>query len=194
MDQAVRSAPLTRRDWLEAGQALLRKRGVAGLKLRPLAASLGISTGSFYHHFADFDAFLAELARYYSGEQLAEHLRVVHAEATTAYDRIVRASQIAHEVVLSELIAAMRAWARRDPAVAVEVDTLEQGLLAFLAECFADLGFTADEASVRAFVLLSAASGGVTPPELADGKAALGRLIIDMACAGAPKRSAAQES
>jgi len=185
MDQAVRSAPLTRRDWLEAGQTLLRKRGVAGLKLRPLAASLGISTGSFYHHFADFETFLAELARYYSGEQLAEHLRVVRAEASTPYERIVRASQIAHEVVLSELIAAMRAWARRDPAVAVEVDALEQGLQAFLAECFADLGFSADEAKVRAFVLLSAASGGVTPPELTDGKGALGRLIIEMACAGA---------
>ncbi|HVM99597.1 MAG TPA: TetR/AcrR family transcriptional regulator [Caulobacteraceae bacterium] len=190
MAVAARSqVPLSRRDWLEAGQALLRKQGVAGLKLRPLAASLGISTGSFYHHFDDFDAFLAELARYYSGEQLAENLRRVRSEAHTPYERIVRASQVAHEVVLSELIGAMRAWARRDPSVAVEVEALEQALMAFVAECFADLGFSADEAKMRAFVLLCAASGGVTPPDLAAGKGALGRLIIEMACAGAPDAS-----
>jgi AcrR family transcriptional regulator len=180
------AAHLGRRDWLEGGQRLLRREGVSGVKLRPLAESLGVSTGSFYHHFADFDAFLASLAKYYSGEQLAENIAIVRREAATPYERIVRAAQLAAEIALPELIGAMRAWARRDPAVAFDVSTLEQGLMDFLTECFEGLGFTRAEAAVRAFVLLSTASAGVATPRLDGGKPELGRLIIDLVTRSAP--------
>jgi AcrR family transcriptional regulator len=182
------AAPLGRRDWLEAGQRLLRTSGVGGLKLRALADSLGISTGSFYHHFSDFDAYLVALAKYYSGEQLAASIATVMREAHTPYDRIVRASRLAGETALPELIAAMRAWARRDERVAPEVAILEQGLMDFLAECFVSLGFTQEQAVARAFVMLSVAGGEVPPPDLGD-KHRFGGVIIDLVCAGAPTLS-----
>ena len=179
------TAPLGRQDWLEAGQTLLRTSGVSGLKLRAVASSLGISTGSFYHHFSDFDAYLVALAKYYSGEQLAANIATVLREAHTPYDRIVRASQVARDTALPELIAAMRAWARRDERVAPEVAILEQGLMDFLAECFVGLGFTQEQAVARAFVMLSVAGGEVPPPDLGD-KHRFGGVIIDLVCAGAP--------
>jgi AcrR family transcriptional regulator len=179
------ATPLGRRDWLEAGQRLLRASGVGGLKLRALAGSLGISTGSFYHHFSDFDAYLVALAKYYSGEQLAASIATVLREAHTPYDRILRASQLARDTALPELIAAMRAWARRDDRVAPEVAILEQGLMDFLAECFVGLGFTREQAIARAFVMLSVAGGEVAPPDLGD-RHGFGRQIIDLVCAGAP--------
>ena len=178
------TAPLGRRDWLEAGQRLLLVSGVGGLKLRALAGSLGISTGSFYHHFSDFDAYLVALAKYYSGEQLAANIATVLREAHTPYDRIVRASQVAREVALPELMVAMRAWARRDARVAPEVRALEQGLMDFLARCFVELGFQHDQALVRAFVMLSAASSEVALPP--GDKHRLGESIIDLVCDGAP--------
>jgi AcrR family transcriptional regulator len=176
---------LSRRDWLEAGQKLLRTSGVGGLKLRALAASLGISTGSFYHHFSNFDAYLVALAKYYSGEQLAANIATVMREAHTPYDRIVRAWLLARETALPELIAAMRAWARRDERVAPEVAVLEQGLMDVLAECFVGLGFIEEQAVARAFVMLSVAGGEVPPPDLGD-KGRFGRVIIDLVCEGAP--------
>jgi AcrR family transcriptional regulator len=180
------TAPLSRRDWLEAGQLALRTSGAAGLKLRALTAQLGVSTGSFYHHFADFDAFLAALAGFYSGEQLAEQIALVRREAATPYERIVRASALAYEVALPQLIVAMRDWARRDPRAADEVRALEAALLAFLAENFAELGFSADEAAARAYVMVSTASADVARPALAGDDKRLGKLIIDLVCAGAP--------
>ena len=177
--------PLGRRDWLEAGQRLLRTSGVDGLKLRALAASLGISTGSFYHHFSDFDAYLVALAKYYSGEQLAANIAAVLREAQAPYERILRASQVARDVALPELMVAMRAWARRDARVAPEVALLEQGLMDFLAGCFAGLGFTHEQAAARAFVMLSVACAEIAPPGLQD-RSRLGRAIIDLVCDGAP--------
>ena len=179
------AATLCRRDWLEAGQRLLRTSGVGGLKLRALAASLGISTGSFYHHFSDFDAYLVALAKYYSGEQLAANIATVMRDAHTPYDRILRASQVARDTDLPALIAAMRAWARRDQRVAPEVAVLEQGLMGFLAECFVGLGFTREQALARAFVMLAVAGGEVALPDLED-KGRFGRVIIDLVCEGAP--------
>ena len=179
------AAPLGRRDWLEAGQQLLRTSGVGGLKLHALAASLGISTGSFYHHFSDFDAYLVALAKYYSGEQLTANIATVRREAATPHERILRASELAREIDLPSLMVAMRAWARRDARVAAEVAVLEQGLMDFLTECFEGLGFARDAAQVRSFVMMSAASAEVAPPELGDHRR-LGRAIIDLACAGAP--------
>lgn len=180
------TAPLARRDWLEAGQQLLRTAGVGGLKLRALADSLGISTGSFYHHFSDFDAYLVALAKYYSGEQLAANIATVLREAHTPYDRIVRASHLARDTALPELIAAMRAWARRDERVAPEVAVLEQGLIDFLAECFKGLGFTQEQAVVRAFVMLAVAGGETDPPDLGCERSRLGEAILEMVCEGAP--------
>jgi AcrR family transcriptional regulator len=179
------TAPLSRHDWLEAGQALLRTSGVAGLKLHALAGSLYISTGSFYHHFNDFDAYLVALAKYYSGEQLAASIATVLREAHTPYERVVRASVLAHDVKLPELMVAMRAWARRDQRVAPEVAILEQGLMDFLAECFVGLGFSQEQAIARAFVMLSVAGGEVAPPELGD-KGRFRRAIVDLVCEGAP--------
>jgi len=179
------AAPLGRRDWLEAGQILLRGSGVSGLKLRALAGSLGISTGSFYHHFSDFDAYLVALAKYYSGEQLAASIATVLREADTPYDRIVRASLLAHDLKLPELMVAMRAWARRDARVAPEVAILERGLMDFLGSCFVGLGFTREQAVARAFVMLSVATGEVAPPDLGD-RGRFGRVIIDLVCEGAP--------
>jgi AcrR family transcriptional regulator len=179
------AAPLGRRDWLEAGQRLLLTSGVGGLKLRALASSLGISTGSFYHHFNDFDAYLVALAKYYSGEQLAASIATVLREAHTPYDRIVRASLHARDLKLPELMVAMRAWARRDARVAPEVAVLERGLMDFLAECFAGLGFTQEQAAARAFVMVSVATAEVAQPDLGD-RSRFGGMIIDLVCEGAP--------
>lgn len=185
---AKTTAPLGRRDWLEAGQRLLRTDGVGGLKLRKLTDSLGVSTGSFYHHFSDFDAYLVALAKYYSGEQLAASIATVMREAHTPHDRIVRASQLARESSLPELMAAMRAWARRDERVAPEVTVLEQGLMDFLAEGFVGLGFTREQAVARAFVMLSVATAEMPAPDLGD-RGRCGRLIIELLCEGAPARA-----
>ena len=59
----------SRRDWVEAGQALLIEGGIDAVKLSRLTCALGVSTGSFYHHFGSFDDYLTALAEFYGAEQ-----------------------------------------------------------------------------------------------------------------------------
>ena len=47
---------------LEAGEKILRERGVAGLSLRAIAREAGVSHGAPAHHFQDLAGLLSELA------------------------------------------------------------------------------------------------------------------------------------
>lgn len=47
--------------WLEQGYLAFAMAGKAGLKIEVLSQLVGISKSSFYHHFADLDAFMEQL-------------------------------------------------------------------------------------------------------------------------------------
>lgn len=51
----------TRDAWLEHGERQLKAEGAQGLTLERLCLSAGRTRGSFYHHFASTDAFVAAL-------------------------------------------------------------------------------------------------------------------------------------
>lgn len=47
--------------WLECGYVLFALHGPSALKIEPMAAQVGISKSSFYHHFADLEGFQGQL-------------------------------------------------------------------------------------------------------------------------------------
>ena len=159
-----RRKDLTRADWLLAGQAVLRDDGLRALKLRPLAASLGISTGSFYHHFADFEDYLGQLADYFSGEQLMSNLERVKAEAPTPIRRILLASDLALSQDLPRLAMAMRAWARSDERARASVKTVDDVLTTFFADCLEGMGHPPQMALARAYLMVASATADMEPP------------------------------
>ena len=83
-----RQSDLTPRDWLDAGQSLLKRGGLKALKLRRLADELRVSTGSFYHHFPDFDAYQGRLATYFAEAQIEGLLAAVSRGAPDPIGRI----------------------------------------------------------------------------------------------------------
>ena len=52
-DPAPKNTRLHREDWLAHALEALRCEGISGLRVEPLARSLGVTTGSFYWHFKD---------------------------------------------------------------------------------------------------------------------------------------------
>ncbi|MDB5431995.1 MAG: hypothetical protein JWP35_3111 [Caulobacter sp.] len=179
-------ADLTREDWLKAGQALLQSQGLRALRLRTLAAALNISTGSFYHHFKDFDAYLGQLADYFGGQQLHENLERIRASEATPFERIRRVSALAMAENLPRLMLAMRAWARSEPRAAAAVATVDETLIAFFAECLEAMGFTRQQALARGYLLAASGTAEVMPPaEMGEGRA-LRDLILATICGQPP--------
>jgi AcrR family transcriptional regulator len=154
--RAGRNARLGRLDWLEAGQAILCERGPAGLKLAALTRRLGVSTGSFYHHFPDFDAYLSAVAEHYSADQVRATLDAASEGDADPMTRLRRIRSISLKTRLFRLDSAMRVWAATDARAAATMRSAERIVLAFLARAFCDLGYARDEAALRARILLSA--------------------------------------
>ena len=162
----VRLPDLTQRDWLEAGQTLLRRGGLRTLKLRPLADELGVSTGSFYHHFADFDAYQGRLAAHFAETQVTELIDAIGRAEADPVGRIRLLAQLVRRRGLSRLSIAMRAWAESDPRAAAAVERHDDLMLGFLTDCLAAAGFSRHDAGVRGYALMTLGLSKVHAPHL----------------------------
>lgn len=162
----ARSNDLTQRDWLEAGQSLLRRGGLRALKLRPLADELRVSTGSFYHHFGDFDAYQGRLATYFAETQVADMVASLKRATPDPIDRIRLLGQTVRRRGLSRLGIAMRAWAESDPRARTAVDKHDAELLGFIGDCLEESGFDRGEADIRAYALMMLGHGKIHAPHL----------------------------
>ena len=162
----ARTPDLGQRDWLEAGQSLLRRGGLRALKLRPLADELRVSTGSFYHHFADFDAYQGRLASYFAEQQIVDMIAAIRRTETDPIPRIRLLAQTVRRRGMSRLSIAMRAWAESDPRAKAAVERHDLIVLGFLRDCLVDRGFARHDADVRAYALMSLGLSKIHAPQL----------------------------
>ncbi|QKR99538.1 TetR/AcrR family transcriptional regulator [Sphingomonas sp. CL5.1] len=181
---ATRSPDLTPRDWLEAGQSLLRRGGLKALKLRPLADELRVSTGSFYHHFKDFDDYQGQLARYFAEDQVGDLIDALERSSPDPIARIRLLGQTVRRRGSSRLAIAMRAWAESDPRAQAAVERHDTLLLDFLARNLTAAGFTRNEAEIRAYGLITLGLGKVHAPQL--DMSTLFDSLLDIMIARAP--------
>lgn len=106
----------TKTDWLEAGLQLLAEEGAPAVTIERLTASLGLSKGSYYHHFKGTAGFRTALLEHFEAEFTTRLIDTVEqepeAEAGVKLSRLL-------ELVLAdpdgaELEIAVRAWALQD--------------------------------------------------------------------------------
>jgi AcrR family transcriptional regulator len=174
--------PLTRAAWIEAGQEILRESGARALKLHALTRRMGVSTGSFYHHFADFDDFLGALAGYYGGDQWAAYFREIDGRGEPPRRRLEAMIALVRAQRLTDLATAMRAWARSDPRADAAVKRIDKALLAFQVECFTAMGFTESDAYLRAYFFLAMSTVDIPAPRKAGARADIPERILDLLC------------
>ncbi len=155
-------APSGRELWLITGQELLRRGGIVAVKLQALTDELGLTTGSFYHHFDGMKDYLDQLARFYGADQVRQNLELV--DDPDPRERLRHLGVIARTHKMVPLDAAMRDWAGSNPTAAVSVRAADEHLMRFIAQAFEDLGYPLREAQVRAQLLQSVGVARVIPP------------------------------
>ena len=106
----------TRRDFFNAAFELLEESGFPALTASAMCGRLGVSRGSFYHHFDTFESFVAELLA--DWETRCSRDLITRAEAVTDLERrlnyhVELAADLPHGAE-----AALRAWASVEPVVA----------------------------------------------------------------------------
>jgi AcrR family transcriptional regulator len=128
---------LGRDDWLDAAFAAVVEEGFDGARVLTLAERLGVTRGSFYWHFADHAALIDALLKRWQASEVAVHKSMEQqldgsnpaADLEQVLDIALAHAGTKLDNMVFEL--AMRARARKDPAVArilVQVDETRMAL------------------------------------------------------------------
>jgi AcrR family transcriptional regulator len=171
---------LSRLDWIEAGQRLLICGGLRAVSLGALTRGLGVTSGSFYHHFTDFRHYLDALADYYSEENVERIEQAWDAHAAPA-ERLRQLHALREQWDVARLDSAMRVWATSDERARAAVARLDDKLIEMIRAAFSELGFSYEQARIRALLAFSAGVGQPflfgRPSSAADAGAALELLL-----------------
>ncbi len=156
-------ALLTRRRWLEEGLALLEEAGAEALTIEALTNRLGVTKGSFYHHFANYQDLKERLLEFWEEEGTLRIIQWAEKQASPP-EKLARVMQASLHP--PRLDVALRAWALQDEQVRVHQQRIDQLRLAYLEElAYAQ---TADRLSARqlarAFYSLYVGSQHIIPP------------------------------
>ncbi|WP_099025416.1 TetR/AcrR family transcriptional regulator [Mycolicibacterium palauense] len=116
--------------YFEAGLEILAEAGFGGLKLAELCGRLGVTTGSFYHYFANWSAYTKELVDHWFKGLTVGRVQQLRAEPDPRR-RIDATIQVGLSLPHGA-DAAIRAWSSMDPTVAAaqrEIDLQRYQLL-----------------------------------------------------------------
>jgi AcrR family transcriptional regulator len=169
------------KDWLNQGLKTLARDGFTALKAEPLAKAMGVSRGSFYWHFADVEAFHAEILKHW--REIAAERIIADIDASAGKDN---ALQLLLHRVFGEKLAlenAVRRWAVVDPAARAAVQAIDKRRLSYVERQMENSGLLPDVARARAQILYWAYLGFALSdrPLLADQQRAILKEMLRMA-------------
>lgn len=126
-----------REDWLAAGLQVLGDQGLDGLTIQHMSTVLGVTKGSFYHHFNGIEDFETALLLYWAEPYLstADDLPKDPRQRLALLDRIM--SEAFSRVSRPEI--AIRSWAHQNPDVQVVVVRVDKARTRFVYNVFSSL-------------------------------------------------------
>ena len=145
---------LTREDWVDVAQKVLVTSGIDDVKVDRLAKRMKVTRGSFYWHFEDRQALLDALLEDWRAHNVREIEQIASRWATTPLDfgEVIRI-WLGEDPIVPQLDTAIRAWARKTPAVAKLVHETDDAWVTLLRSHFTRMGLGADESLVRARIV-----------------------------------------
>lgn len=155
----VGRSTLTPESWIDAATDVLVDLGIDNVRVDVLAGQLGVTRGSFYHHFRDREDLLRRVLQAWrerATEQLTQRLTQSSTNPREQLQDVLSLpfrGQAAERASRIEL--ALRAWARSDAMARQFVDEADSSRIGYIAQVFSALGFPIVESRERAFLAYS---------------------------------------
>lgn len=124
----------SKRDWLEAGLVALAENGVIALTIDALTKTLGVTKGSFYHHFKNQQDYKEQVLAFWEEEITDKPIQAAEGANTVGevLDRIVET--VGAFPVNPE--PAIRAWAQTDETAMAFVQRVDERRVAYVQNAF----------------------------------------------------------
>jgi len=168
--ERARHVRLSRARWIDAALDALVADGIEGVRIDRLCGDLGVTKGSFYHHFNGRDDLLDAIADFWAETQPREVAAIVTDADGDPMQQLLEITRPVADRDIGRRDHAMRAWGAADARVAKSVRAADRQILGLLEKILADLGVPADEVHPLARVLFFTALGAHDAPMLFDSR------------------------
>jgi AcrR family transcriptional regulator len=132
---------LSRTCWQEAALKLLLNEGINAITVDALATQLGITRGSFYHHFKDKKDLSKEMLDYWKQKWTVEIRDDVDALGLDGLQSLTALANLIKHRRAAGYDMAVRAWAIHDDMAQEIVKEADKIRLAFIRKQFEKIGF-----------------------------------------------------
>ena len=142
---------LSRREWIAGAFDAFVEGGIEALRVEPLAKRLGVTKGSFYHHFENRRALHVALVDEWERRGTSQIIEQVDQASTDPADRL---RALAHrsmkpDAFTDAIETGMRGWAAIDPEVSAAVERVDERRLDFTSSLLREIGVPAGLAKRR---------------------------------------------
>ncbi|KRB80457.1 hypothetical protein ASE01_03035 [Nocardioides sp. Root190] len=136
-ERQVRRNEALRDTWFEGANQILATEGYGALKLAALCKRLGVTTGSFYHSFDNWQDFTDSLLENWLRERTEQTVTIVR-QHDDAVERLLMLAQASAEL-LHQTEAAIRVWAGVDERVGTVQRKVDEGRYQVVLEAMAQI-------------------------------------------------------
>ncbi|MCD4749919.1 MAG: TetR/AcrR family transcriptional regulator [Thermoanaerobaculales bacterium] len=126
---------LTREDWLNGGFEELKEQGSRALTIDGLCARLGVTKGSFYHHFTNREGFFRALLEEWE-RRMTDELIEASSDGSDFAERNRRLTRLGLELFDPQLEVEIRVWAQQDAFARVVQERVDRRRVTYLKELF----------------------------------------------------------
>jgi AcrR family transcriptional regulator len=145
---------ISRQDWVIAARNALIEKGISGVKLRPLAETLGATTGAFYWQYKKLEELLDDVRQDWADTNTAPFGRAISAAGPDGWKQYLSYVRV---LVLEDEFNprydnAIRDWAHNSEQTAKVLAEVEILRIEQLRCVFENMGFEGKEAAIRARV------------------------------------------
>ena len=128
---------IRRAEWLDLGLVVVAAAGAGGLRVDRLAGELGVTKGSFYHHFVDLADYRRALLGHFEERCTTRHIRANETLGDLApRERLLALADtvLADERTHRGLEVGVRVWATQDDDARDTLERVDSRRLAYLEE------------------------------------------------------------
>lgn len=173
----------SRQDWLDAGLAILAEHGARSLTIERLMERMGLTKGSFYHHFKGMPGFKAALIEHYETELTTRYIEAAEQGAPAPEVKIERLLELVVTDQRPDPEVAVRAWAMQDDDVATMLRRVDRTRIEYLRSVWRERTGDPEAAELMGQLLYLILIGAhhVLPPATDDELRRLYAMVLDKA-------------
>lgn len=178
----ARVRALSREDWIRAAIDAVVRAGADALRIERLCDELGVTKGSFYHHFQNRDDLVDAMAAYWVRSQTEDIIGQLGDLSEAPLSKLKLLLKLFTDLDIGTRDHAMRAFGASEPKIAAAVDEADQMILSTLEKILRNHGASNEDARVFARIMMFSAIGFYTAPNLVrkNETREIGKRILDL--------------